>query len=91
MRAGQKVVFEDRARGGMLVDVVLRTVDRSAMPPEQEHERGYTVQLPDGRERNTLASRLQLPLDSLEAEELGPAEPAAAPATAPAPTSPLGP
>ena len=42
--------------------------------------------MPDGRERNTLASRLRLPLDSLEAEELGPAEPADAPTTAPAPT-----
>eukprot|EP01047_Picozoa_sp_COSAG01_P099455 COSAG01_NODE_29468_length_636_cov_22.785847_2_plen_63_part_00 len=42
---------------------MLVAVDRSALPPEQEHERGYTVRLPDGSERNTLASRLRLPLE----------------------------
>eukprot|EP01047_Picozoa_sp_COSAG01_P064624 COSAG01_NODE_8585_length_2728_cov_14.207684_6_plen_112_part_00 len=47
--------------GGVLEDVVLVAVDRSALPPDQEHERGYTVRLPDGSEQNTLASRLRLP------------------------------
>jgi hypothetical protein len=40
------------------------------------HERGYTVRLPDGRERNTLASRLRLPLDSVEVGVEAPTTPA---------------
>ena len=57
---GQRLLFEDRARGGAMVEVTLVCVDRTVLPPEQEEERGYTVMLPDGRERNTLRSRLRL-------------------------------
>ena len=57
---GQRLLFEDKANGGAMVEVTLVTVDRAVLPPEQEEERGYTVRLPDGRERNTLRSRLRL-------------------------------
>jgi hypothetical protein len=61
MCAGQQLIYEDRAHSSELVDVVLVMVDPSALPPEQEHTRSYTVWMPDGRERNTLAERLQVP------------------------------
>ena len=57
---GQQLLFEDRASGST-VEVTLVVVDRTALPAEQEAERGYTVRLPDGRERNTLRARLRLP------------------------------
>lgn len=57
---GQRLLFEDEASGSTL-EVTLVVVDRTVLPAEQETERGYTVRLPDGRERNTLRARLRLP------------------------------
>ena len=66
---GQQLLFEDKARGGAMVEVTLVSVDRTVLPPEQEEERGYTVRLPDGRERNTLRARLWLPVEGLSFAE----------------------
>ena len=57
--AGQQLLFEDRASSST-VEVTLVVVDQTVLPPEQEAERGYTVRLHDGRERNTLRVRLRL-------------------------------
>ena len=57
---GTRLLFEDKKAGGV-VEVVLVAVDREVLSAEQEAERGYTVRLLDGSERNTLRARLRLP------------------------------
>lgn len=60
-----------------MVEVVLVSTNRSVLPPEQEADRGHTVRLPDGSQRNTIRSRLRVP-EEVVAAATGPGTVAAA-------------
>ena len=55
---GERLLYWKR---GVLVSVTLVGVDRTAMPPEQEVDRDYTVRLESGQERNTIGRNLFWP------------------------------